>query len=384
MIIRANIFDFKKQRLFQLIMKAICNWRQFFAIWSVVVLFLLTPPVFASDHADPIRLKRLSAGLTGLFAFPKDDQLVVIVGVRRGLTGPPESELSSYTYSIYIDLHSEVAFDSEEDRARYGGTVVTSEDIRPDVTIMLRLNDDATLQENSITGLTDTSRIRLWTGVRDDPFIFPRFFGTNIVAMVVSIPISSFPEGQQDWLIWATSKRGGKQIDHVGRANRTMLPRFDFLNTLPPNEHVAALQKRHHAPGPIQDVARTQIMPLFAIRPYDFAPDVMLFTTRFPAGFPNGRLLTDDVAALTCEQGDCLLWEVSFADSSQWPRQTTNDKPFLDEFPYLAEPWPHKKPAPMPGLTKRTQFTLAGLVIVLVGLLIAPWVLYIQCRRKQA
>ena len=69
--------------------------------------------------------------------------------------------------------------------------------------------------------------------------------------------------------------------------------------------------------------------PLFAIRHYDYVPDVMIFTQQYPVGFPNGRKLTDDVAVLTCDQGDCPLIENSFIDSTQWPRATVNDKPFL-------------------------------------------------------
>ena len=79
---------------------------------------------------------------------------------------------------------------------------------------------------------------------------------------------------------------------------------------------------------------------LFRIRPYDLQPDVMIYTTRYPAGFPNGRQLEDDVAHLTCEWGDCILMELSYVQDNKTPRVTTNDKPFLDTFPYLAEPWP--------------------------------------------
>ena len=39
----------------------------------------------------------------------------------------------------------------------------------------------------------------------------------------------------------------------------------------------------------------------FQIRPYDLKPDVMIYTDRFPPGFPNGRLLTDDVAVVAYE-----------------------------------------------------------------------------------
>jgi len=55
------------------------------------------------------------------------------------------------------------------------------------------------------------------------------------------------------------------------------------------------------------------------IRHYDSAPDVIFTTTR-PPGFPNSRRLDDDVALLTCAQGDCPLQENSFIDSTQWPR----------------------------------------------------------------
>ena len=84
----------------------------------------------------------------------------------------------------------------------------------------------------------------------------------------------------------------------------------------------------------------------FQIRKYDLVPDVMIYTNRFPAGFPNGRLLTDDVNAILCTTGDCLLQELSFIEGD-WPRATKNDKDFLPDWPYLAEPWADKQePAP--------------------------------------
>jgi hypothetical protein len=90
--------------------------------------------------------------------------------------------------------------------------------------------------------------------------------------------------------------------------------------------------------------------PLFKIRPYDDFPDVMIYTKQYPIGFPNGRKLTDDVAALTCDRGDCALVEGAYIDSPQYPRATVNDKPFLKEFPYLAEPWPSSPPPPPPNV----------------------------------
>jgi hypothetical protein len=133
------------------------------------------------------------------------------------------------------------------------------------------------------------------------------FFGTNVIAVVASIPFECFPGGQKDWLIWATSERHGAQIDHVGRSQRTQLPRFDFLNTLHPSKHVDAIRKRKADPGLIQDAASTKLRLgiLFAFRPYDEHPDVMIYSKRAEVGYPNGRHLEDDVALLTCQQGDC-------------------------------------------------------------------------------
>jgi hypothetical protein len=120
---------------------------------------------------------------------------------------------------------------------------------------------------------------------------------------------------------------------------------------------VAAIKERNETRARIEKTLMQYVpplvnayQPLFKIRPYDDFPDVMIYTRQYAIGFPNGRKLTDDVGALTCQQGDCALVESSYVDSPQWPRATVNDKPFLKEFPYLAEPWPASPPPPPPDV----------------------------------
>jgi hypothetical protein len=355
--------------------------------FAFAALVALVPrAALASDHADPIGVSVQESNLTGLFFYPKDDQMILILNTYPKLTKPGPYDLEPYEFAIYMDLHSQVSYDKAEDLARYGGTVVNPDGISPDVTIKFRLNNDTSVKSKTIEGLPNAEAIRVWTGVRDDPFILPRFFGTNVVSMVLSIPMSSFKADQQDWLLWATASKDGNQIDHDGRSNRTQLARFDFLNTVAPKDQVAAIMKqakkildaeallnKFKATAPLSALLKA----LSEIRPYDFFPDVMIYTTRFPPGFPNGRQLTDDIVGLTCQQGDCLLFESAYAEG-KWPRQLVNDKPFLDEFPYLAEPWPEKPPTPKPAAWGCWPFV----VIALLLLVLVIWLLRRWCRKR--
>jgi hypothetical protein len=105
---------------------------------------------------------------------------------------------------------------------------------------------------------------------------------------------------------------------------------------------------------------------VFNIRPYDLVPDVMIYTTRVPEGFPNGRRLEDDVAGLTCSVGDCVLQEIAFIEGG-WPRETINDKPFLDDFPYLAETWPDSPPPPQPVSIVPLVLGVLTVLLAIVG-----------------
>ena len=356
-------------------------------IWALAAIMVCFAPAglvprtaFASDHADPMSLRDPESDITGLFFFPKDDQMILILNIRRALTAPGPYDLEPFEYAVHMDLRSRVTYDNASEYARYGGTIVSPEGLADSATITFHLNDDTTVRDVSYAGLENQGEIRVFSGVRDDPFIFPRFFQRNVISMAMSIPMTAFPAGQQDWILWGTTSRDGEQIDHVGRSNRTQLARFGFLNTLPPSEHVATImemmasqQRRYNFVNKYQQTQPIAMLLqyLIDIRPYDLVPDVMIYTTRFPEGFPNGRRLEDDVAGLTCHVGDCALQETAFIEGG-WPRRTVNDKPFLDDFPYLAEPWPDSPQAPPPA---SIWPSVIGLLVVLLASVTGLWYL---------
>jgi len=357
------------------------------ALLFAALLVSFAPPALASDHADPIFLSDPEANITGLFCFPHDDQLVLILNVRRSTTKGTPFPLAPYEYDINIDTHSEVTYD-DENRARYGGKVTNPEGISADINIKIHLNDDITFKDVAYTGLKDTKGITTWSGLRDDPFIFPRFFKKNVLSLVFSIPQSALPAGRQDFLLWGVTSKNGKEIDHVGRSNRTQLGRFYFINTLPPNQHVAAIMKEMKKTDAITKWLKKYKLTtplgngysmLLGIRKYDLAPDVMVYTTHYPVGFPNGRLLTDDIVAKTCETGDCDLQELSFTEG-KWPRALVNDKPFSANAPFEADPWPDSPEAPGP-----VSFWHVGIWLILITVLIAwLWSWFWYARGKKA
>ena len=336
-------------------------------------------PALASDHADPVNVQDPATNLTDLFFFPDGNNFVLIFDVRPNLTAAPPYDLKDDSFTVNIDLHSQVTFDNPADLARFGGTVVRPAEVAADATIKIRLNDDGSLKESAITGLAGQDAIRIWSGVRDDPFIFPPFFKKNTIATVMSIPVSSFPPGQQDFLLWATTAHDGKQVDHVGRSIRTQLPRYTSLlgepnvNVLAPKDQVPAIDEIAKGREKVTNLINryTQLAPILPVwqttlemRAFDLmTPDVMIFTTRFPAGYPNGRLLTDDVVSLTCKVGDCLLVELA-QRTGIWPQPTKNDKDFSPAFPYLADPWPSSPQTPS------TAKSIVPLVIGIVLLLL--------------
>ncbi|MGE3109075.1 MAG: hypothetical protein AB7G11_13715 [Phycisphaerales bacterium] len=263
----------------------------------------------ASDHGDTpllIGAGRHDARITDLFAFTRGENLVLILCANPAIprTVTDYRFPSDVEFKIMLDNRSEVRFDDDAANALYGGTIVNPTHIRRTSQISIRFNPQGTplVSGQSIHGGLHDAQV--FTGLRDDPFIRGPRIGRNVAAIVVELPLSSVTEDGDTLLIWGTSTvRGlkGPIHDHVGRSLRSMFGENDLMNRLTPAEQAK----------------------VFAV------PDVMILDTSRPTQYPNGRLLTDDVVDLV---GDPR----PLADDAPFP--STNDVPFLDEFPYLAPP----------------------------------------------
>lgn len=266
----------------------------------------------AADHGDmPLLggLGRSDAQITDLYVFPSGEDVVLILCTDPAI--PPG--VTSYVYSsdleltFHIDSHSKVEYADIDDALLYGGTVTTPEGVTADkrLTITFDGQGTPTLKATGI-GRKDRDRIRLFAGLRDDPFIRRPRIGRNVAAVALQVPKSALVGLKESVLVWATSTvptPAGPVGDHAGRALRSMFN--DQMNLLTPKEQFKEL---------------------------GVVPDVLILNTSVPAGFPNGRLLTDDVVDLVLDiPGGTLPGEAPL-----FP--TSNDVPFLAEFPYLAPP----------------------------------------------
>ncbi len=276
--------------------------------------------------------------------------------------GPAEQAQAQAALTAALATRGGLIGQHQRDRsmqALYGGILPHPDNIAENATLQYELEltgsgetAEAKVRNYQIDGIPGSTNlvatggplapgvINVQAGVFDDPFIFPRFFRRNIVGVVTSIPLALLPEATRraPILLWVTTHRGG-QIDHVGRSLRTQLPRFGYLNDKHPSNHVRAITQVHDHPLIMENLFATFVSPLFAHRHYDSVPDVMLYDLSKPAKFPNGRGYPDDVAAALAAAGETLLVELSYAESKQFPRATTNDKPFRDDFPYMAPRW---------------------------------------------
>lgn len=278
----------------------------------LAVLALSAPPsVPMSDHGDTPLLQTLGrqdANITDLHVFTRDDKLVLAVSTNPAVPPGQGSYLfpADLELEIHIDNDSAVAFDDPTANAVFGGRIVDPDRIQQDITLRVTF-DDAGEPKVNVAGLRGPAGddVRVFTGLRDDPFIRGPRIGRNVAAVVLELPLERALDRQSTILVWANSEIPevpSPFLDLSGRALRSMFPEHVVLNHFRPRDHLRRLGQ---------------------------VPDVVIFDTSRAAAFPNGRELADDVVDLV---GDPRI----LANDAPFP--SANDVPFLAGFPYLAPP----------------------------------------------
>lgn len=264
----------------------------------------------ASDHGDTPQLsdlKRDDAKIADFYAFSRGDRLVLVITVQAALPADPIQFRfpTDVAYRFMVDRDSAVTAGDEQEARLFGGAITDPAAIKEDVVVEVRFGPAGhTLKVSGLSPGPDQG-VSLYAGIRDEPFIRSTRIGMNLAAIILELPISrvlSAPS-KPTILTWATTdvdELGGPQDELGARAYRSMDQPNHALNTVHPSLHLAQLGMR---------------------------PDVIIFDTSRPAAFPNGRDLTDDVVDL-------------LGRPDQAPFPSTNDLPFLVQFPYLAPPHP--------------------------------------------
>lgn len=290
----------------------VCRITLFLVLLSTLALPFGGPdPVLGADHTDAPALtaaKRDDARLTDAHGFLRGGRLVL----AECLNPTTPSDITKYVFSpdlivqFNIDNDSAVSYDNAADLLAYGGTVVRPTQIKEDIVFTVRFNDRGDVQLTT-QGLPsgDAQDIRVFTGLRDDPFVTMSWDGKNTAAIVLEMPLNLVIKSQSTLLLWNTSKVPGMEgpfQDLDARATRSQ--GIAAFNSLHPSQHTTVMGQAN--------------------------PDVMFLDTSKLVRYPNGRELVDDLSSLRATPPRPV---------DQWRK---NDVPFLDVFPYLAPPQPPK------------------------------------------
>jgi hypothetical protein len=285
-------------------------------------------PALASDHTDtPLHVDtgRDDARITDFWSFTQQGRLVMIMGINPFLPAEVREYVfpTDVTYSFFIDRDSSVSFNDPVVKAAFGGTIDYPVRIREEIAINVTF-DRWNRPQVEVVGRSTSEcerikeRMRVFTGLRAEAFIFAPFINNNIGAIVIDIPLSEIKNDNDDTLLlWTTTHVGDFTGLFQELAGRTLYSQFDeklALNFIHPSQHRAALNVN---------------------------PDVIVLDTRAISGFPNGRRIQDDivdkVAALPAPFNDPRAFNLEF-ELAGFHADLNDIAPLPGAFPYLASP----------------------------------------------
>ncbi len=282
--------------------------------------------LYAADHGDTpqlIQMGRHDARLTDFHAWKQGSDFVMSLCTNPAIPATVTSYKFPEDLTLRMHIDNSSAVDFTQSTPDAPGRIVTPEHVTANITLEFSADENGNMVL-SPAGLSGQllQHVRVFSGLRDDPFIngdatnvTPKpanRVGRNSACVVVQLPVADIqgPAGAS-LLTWATAKVpdiSGPISEHAGRALRSQVNAFLSLNTLRPRAHFTEL---------------------------GLQPDVMIHNLNAPSGYPNGRLLTDDVIDLVEDTKGMPGNPFNNPDAQG---ATQNDVPFLADFPYLAPP----------------------------------------------
>ncbi|MGZ8801921.1 MAG: DUF4331 family protein, partial [Mycobacterium sp.] len=167
-----------------------------------------------------------------------------------------------------------------------------------------------------------------WTGVDSNT-------EANVFSIAIELPTAQLG-ADPDIRIWGRcSVRRDGELMHVDRAGHPSVSSFfntddtkeEYNASEPPNDWGRWLEQVGHLMGHPGNYTREEAIA--AIGAHGILPDMLTFNPSQPAGYPNGRVFTDDV----------INFRLSFLSKGEIPPDgLAPHTDTLTEFPYLGPP----------------------------------------------
>jgi hypothetical protein len=366
--------------------------------WALTASLLAGPPAFAADHRDsPSTDDDPAADINDVYMFrdPNDASKLVLVLSTFPLEDPRFATSYQYNSDVVFRIGFDLTGTGQFTRlvtARFSklpdgpGSQQSFTVELPDHKIVQGLVTRPTIQSPKPAPIiTHVNDIKVFAGQRDDPFFFDligfnrvvaeinatsvnggpgtvdpslftgidSFAGFNVQALVIEAPITDFVGSAQKFGISAFSyRRSGTALPPPPAQPQLKLDNALFtqadrmgnpaVNTafIPP-----ALKNKFNDTEPAADYTNYATAILATLAKYGtnqantsllasiVFPDTLKMDLSQPDGFPNGRRLADDVVNLELQ--------ITFNQQLGGPFNdgvTSNDVPYLKEFPFVAPP----------------------------------------------
>lgn len=320
-----------------------------------------------SDHFDLADFQApdpaaAAVDITGLYAFQAPDdsaRSVLILAVNPYGLAPAFDPAAIYRIDVDIDgdLKSDVAFSVVFSDPADGPQLATlyrvegADGMRLTATKLAATGDvifdSVPVSIGKSTAVSESGGYRLFAGRRSDPFFadavglfngyqftgVDSFAGQDVLAIALELPSSELGDGAV--AVWARTllMADGEfvQVDRTGGSNLMNFLTYGSLDEVRPYREAGPDEDRVRFTGRYASILETLGYTADEARATvsGLLPDVLWYDHRNPAGFPNGRRLSDDLADLAVS----LMTHGRITDDGVGPHDDLEGA-----FPYVGRP----------------------------------------------